>query len=188
MDALIVASTPNRQHALTDVLHHVKINCVVCSTAAEARRASLCRPFDLFVIYSGLSDEHGNELAMTIADGNDCGGVFIDDYMRTEQIESELNDCGIITLTRPVTKSALLEAVKLISVSNARVRALKAKNDELTAKLEDMKYISRAKIVLMRSLGYSEEQAHKYIEKKSMEMRVSRGKVAMDILKTYEAI
>ena len=82
----------------------------------------------------------------------------------------------------------MLEAVKLISVSNARVRALKAKNDELTAKLEDMKYISRAKIVLMRSLGYSEEQAHKYIEKKSMEMRVSRGKVAMDILKTYEAI
>ena len=60
MDALIVASTPNRQHALTDVLHHVKINCVVCSTAAEARRASLCRPFDLFVIYSGVSAEPGN--------------------------------------------------------------------------------------------------------------------------------
>ncbi|MCH5165563.1 MAG: ANTAR domain-containing protein [Clostridiales bacterium] len=188
MDALIVASTPNRQHALTDVLYREKINCVVCSTAAEARRASLCRPFDLFVIYSGLIDEHGNQLAISIADSNDCGGIFIDDSMRTEQIEADLNNCGIITLTRPVTKSALLEAVKLISVSNARVRALKAKNEELTSKIEDMKYINRAKIVLMRSLGYSEEQAHKYIEKKAMEMRMTRRKVAMDILKLYEAI
>lgn len=188
MDALIVASTPTRQHALTDVLYHEKINCVVCSTAAEARRASLCRPFDLFVIYSGLIDEHGNELAVSIADANDCGGVFIEDSVRAERIDDNLNACGIITLSRPVTKAALLDAVRLISVSNARVRALKAKNDELSAKLEDMKYITRAKIVLMRSLGYTEEQAHKYIEKKAMEMRASRRKVAMDILKTYEAI
>lgn len=185
---MIVASTPNRQRALTDVLYHEKINCVVCSTAAEARRASLCRPFDLFVIYSGLIDEHGNELAISIAESNDCGGVYIDDCTRAEQIDNDLNSCGVITLTRPVTKSALVDAVNLISVANTRVRALKAKNDELCAKLEDMKYITRAKIVLMRSLGYSEEQAHKYIEKKSMEMRMSRRKVAMDILKTYEAI
>ena len=37
------------------------------------------------------------------------------------------------------------------------------------------------------ALGYTEEQAHKYIEKKSMDLRVSRRKVAVDILKTYEA-
>lgn len=188
MDVLIVASTPTRQHALTDVLYHEKLNCVVCSTAAEARRASLCRPFDLFVIYSGLIDEHGNALAVNLAESNDCGGVYIDDSARTEQMEAELNNCGIITLARPVTKSALVEAVRLIAVSNARVQRLKAENVELSAKLEDMKFITRAKIVLMRSLGYTEEQAHKYIEKKSMEMRISRRKVAIDILKTYEAI
>ena len=39
----------------------------------------------------------------------------------------------------------------------------------------------------MRSLGYTEEQSHRYIEKKAMDLRVSRRKVAMDILKTYEA-
>lgn len=186
MDALIVASTPNRQHALTDVLYHEKLNCVVCSTAAEARRASLCRPFDLFVIYSGLMDELGNELAVNLADTNDCGGIYIDDSTRTEQIENNLNEYGIITLSRPITKVQLLDAVKLITVSNARVRLLKAKNEQLMSKLEDVKIISRAKIVLMRTNGYSEDQAHKYIEKKSMEQRVARRKVAMDIINSYE--
>lgn len=186
MDALIVASTPNRQHALTDVLHHEKINCVVCSTAAEARRASLCRPFDLFVIYSGLIDELGNDLAVSISDANDCGGIYIGDSIRNEPIEDELNECGIITLSLPITKSQLLESVRLILVSNARVRTLKAKNEQLQSKIEDIKYITRAKIVLMRSLGYSEEQSHKYIEKRAMELRMPRKKIALEILNTYE--
>lgn len=188
MDALIVASTIKQQHALTDVLYRANIDCVVCSTAAEARRAFLLRPFDVFIINSGLADEHGNELAIAIAEANDCGGVYIDDYTRVESISDALNSFGIVTLARPITKTSLLEAVKLIAVSNVRVRELKAKNEALSAKLEDMKYITRAKIVLMRSLGYTEEQAHKYIEKQSMDLRVSRRKVAMDILKTYEAI
>ncbi|MCH5154133.1 MAG: ANTAR domain-containing protein [Clostridiales bacterium] len=187
MDALIVASTQSRQHGLTDVLHHEKINSVVCSTAAEARRALISRPFDLFVVYSGLPDEQGNELAIDIADTNDCGGIYIGNSINTEQIEEQLNDCGIITMSLPITKLQLLEAVRLILVSNARVRLLKTKNEQLSAKLEDLKYVSRAKIALMRSLGLSEEQSHKYIEKRAMEMRVSRRKVAMEILKTYEA-
>ena len=94
---------------------------------------------------------------------------------------------GVVMLARPISRSALLEAVRIVAASNARVRALKQKNEELTSKLEDVKYISRAKIVLMRSLGYTEEQSHRYIEKKAMDLRVSRRKVAMDILKTYEA-
>ena len=187
MEALIVASTIKQQHALSEVLHAVKIDGVVCSSAAEARRATLSRSFDIFIVNGGLPDEQGNELARFIADTCDCGGVYIDDYAAADMFADDLGSVGVMTLVRPITKTALAEAINLIFVANARVRALKAKNNELMGKLEDMKFITRAKIVLMRSLGYSEEQAHKYIEKKSMDMRMSRRKVAMDILKTYEA-
>ncbi len=187
MEALIVASTIKQQHSLSEVLHAVKIDGVVCSSAAEARRATLCRSFDMFVVNGGLPDEQGNELARFIADTCDCGGVYIDDFAEVDMFSEDLAGVGVLTLVRPITKTALAEAVNLISVANARVRALKAKNNELMGKIDDMKFIMRAKIVLMRSLGYTEEQAHRYIEKKSMDMRVSRRRVAMDILKTYEA-
>ncbi len=188
MEALIVASTVKQQHSLSDVMYAVKIDSVVCSSAAEARRAALCRPFDLFIVNGGLPDEQGNELAQFLADTCDCGGVYIDDYNKADMFSEDLGSVGVVTLVRPITKTALVDVVRLISVANTRVRALKLKNDELSSKLEDMKFISRAKIVLMRSLGYSEDQAHRYIEKKSMDMRISKRKVAMDILKTYEAI
>lgn len=187
MDALIVASTPKQQHAISDVLNGLRMTCAVCSTAAEARRASLCRPYDIFVVNGGLVDERGNELALSLAGALDCGGVYIDDFSRVDMFGDDMMNEGVISLTRPITRSALSDAVRLVAAANARVKRLKAKNDELSSKLEDQKYISRAKIVLMRSLGYSEEQAHKYIEKKSMDLRLSKRKVAMDILKTYEA-
>ncbi len=187
MDALIVANTNKMQYAISDVLNRVKIDCTVCSTAAEARRAALLRPFDIFIINGGLSDEEGDELAMNLSEIFDCGGIYIDDYVKVDMFSDELGSYGVVSLVRPITKSALADTVRLVLVANARVRALKEKNEELSAKLDDLKYISRAKIALMHSLGYSEEQAHKFIEKKSMDMRVSRRKVAMDILKTYEA-
>lgn len=187
MDALIVASTTKQQYGLSDVLNKVKFDCTVCSTAAEARRATLCRPFDMFVVNGGLPDECGNELALDLAENNDCGGIYIDDFSRVDMFSDELGKSGIVCMARPITREGLSETVRLISIANARVRALKEKNEELSAKLEDLKYISRAKIVLMRSLGYSEDQAHRYIEKKSMDLRVSKRKVAVDILKTYEA-
>lgn len=187
MDALIVASTTKQQHALSDVLYSAKMDCVVCSTAAEARRASICRPFDLFVVNGGLSDEEGHELAADLSHMHDCGGVYIDEYTKADMFEDDLAAVGVITLVRPITRTALYDAVRLLGIANVRVAELKLKNYELNSKLEDMKYITRAKIALMRSLGLTEEQAHKHIEKKSMDLRLSRRKVAMDILKTYEA-
>jgi len=135
MDGLIVASTIQQQHALSDVLNGAKIDCIVCSTAAEARRVMLCRPFDIFVVNGGLPDERGNELAATLSESDDCGGVYIDDYTRVDMFGDDLAACGVVSLVRPITKTALSEAVRLISVANTRVRALKAKNEELAAKI-----------------------------------------------------
>lgn len=187
MDALIVASTAKQQYSITDVLHSINMDSVVCSTAAEARRVVLYRAFDIFVINGGLDDERGNELANYIADTFDISGVYIDDYTRADMFSEELGSNGVVTLVRPITKTALGDALKMIAVANTRVRELKARNDELSAKLEDIKYIARAKIALMRSLGFTEEQAHKYIEKKSMEMRLPMRKIAIDVLNMYEA-
>ena len=50
-----------------------------------------------------------------------------------------------------------------------------------------MGLIDRAKCVLIQVLGMTEPQAHRYIEKQAMDMRVSKRQVAEELLKTYEA-
>ena len=60
-------------------------------------------------------------------------------------------------------------------------------NKKLSRRLEDMGLIDRAKCVLIQVLGMTEPQAHRYIEKQAMDMRVSKRQVAEELLKTYEA-
>ena len=59
---------------------------------------------------------------------------------------------------------------------------------KLEQKLEDMKIISRAKLLLIVNSDVSEEEAHKIIEKQAMDMRKSRVEIAKDIIKKYEGV
>ncbi len=57
---------------------------------------------------------------------------------------------------------------------------------KLEKKLKDMKNISRAKLLLIINKGLTEEEAHKYIEKKAMDDRLPKVQVALGIIKEYE--
>lgn len=50
----------------------------------------------------------------------------------------------------------------------------------------DFDIISRAKKTLMRYLNFTEPQAHRFIEKQAMNMRVKKLEIARGILKAYE--
>ena len=50
-----------------------------------------------------------------------------------------------------------------------------------------IRLVDRATCVLIQYSDFTEQQAHRYIEKKAMDQRVSRREVAEDILRIYES-
>lgn len=58
-----------------------------------------------------------------------------------------------------------------------------AQTQEIT---DEIRFINRAKLALMLYLNMSEPMAHRYIEKRAMDMRVTKKEIAKNILKTYE--
>ena len=46
--------------------------------------------------------------------------------------------------------------------------------------------MDRAKCALIQYLQMSEPQAHRYLEKQAMDMRLTRAEVARSVLQTYE--
>ena len=52
--------------------------------------------------------------------------------------------------------------------------------------VEDIKLVDRAKLLLVTCLNMSEEQAHRYLEKQAMDLRVSRLEVAKQVIQTYQ--
>lgn len=187
MEALIIAATEKSQSAISELVNRMgKFDITVASNGALARRQVLLRQFDLYVVNAGFSDERGNELANFLISREDGGVIYIDDYERIDSTYSQLAEQGIIVLPRPLSRQSFMQALQIVYATNMRISRLRKKNIDLMTKLEDMRYVNRAKFALIKALGYSEEQAHKYIEKKAMDMRMTRRAVAIDILKTYE--
>ena len=51
--------------------------------------------------------------------------------------------------------------------------------------IEEIRLVDRAKCALIQYLSFTEQQAHRHIEKQAMDMHITK-EVALGILKTYE--
>ncbi len=156
-------------------------------SASEARRAVSVKEFDLFIINSPINSDVGEGLAKELVSLDVSQVIIIVKNDSYDYVSSLVEDFGVITLSKPINKSQLWVALKLAKASHQRLKKMKKMNVKLTQKIDDIKIVDRAKRVLITHLNMSEEKAHKFIEKKAMDTRMSRREIAENILKTYES-
>lgn len=159
------------------------LGCEHAKTEAEENAFSLYA-----VICEGLG-ECGIRLCRTLA-ARDDGGVIavLPSELSTAQTKAveEAEDEGVTFLPASCTQAELCLAVKAALAANRRIEKLLREKRTLLKKIDDIRIVDRAKLILMQNMGYTEAQAHKQIEKRAMNERLSRAEVAMNILKTYE--
>ena len=73
----------------------------------------------------------------------------------------------------------------LLRAARERITTLETENGRLRKKIDDLALVARAKRVLQKTLGMTEEQAHRYLEKQAMDLRSSKSEVARRVLATY---
>ena len=99
--------------------------------------------------------------------------------------DNDLSHEGIYTLCSD-RREALEGAKRHLISTGAILAALSREKDHLQKKLEDLTLCNRAKAVLCRTLGFTEDQAHKYLERQAMARRITKTEAAKIILSTYE--
>lgn len=185
--ALIVSYSEKGIDYLTGVLKEAGIlDVTTVSNAGEARRLLITKDFDLCIINAPLPDEFGDSLACDIASKGISEVILIVKSELVEEISAKVEDFGVIALAKPINKALLWSALKMAMVTHKRIVTIQSEKQKLVQKIEDIRVIDRAKCILISHLSMTEPQAHRYIEKQAMDMRISRRKVAEEILKTYE--
>ncbi len=186
MNALIVAANKQISTALATAVKHSGVNNIALAfDAVSAKRMVSDRSFGLIVIYSDIVGK-GVELARMFAAKGSMGVILIEAAKDIDAIANMLEDDGIIVLAKPLSHAELFRAVKIVAATNNRIERLLEEKRDLLKKIDDMRLVNRAKLILMQNMGFTEEQAHRHIEKRSMDLRRTRAEVAMDILRTYE--
>ena len=67
-----------------------------------------------------------------------------------------------------------------------RLGALQRENRQLKDKIEEIRLTDRAKCLLIEFERLSETEAHRYIEKRAMDLRAPKITVAREIIRRYE--
>ena len=68
-----------------------------------------------------------------------------------------------------------------------RLNGVRVENVRLRKKIEEIRLINRAKYILMEYLSMTEQQAHRYLEKQAMDLRITKIQVAENLLSTYDS-
>ena len=154
-------------------------------SAGEAKRMLIQSGADIVIIDTPLPDGFGVDFALDIADRS-LGIMLVVKSEIFERVCYKVEDEGILTVSKPNTRQTLYASVRLLAALSARLQKSESKNRSLQEKMEDIRAVNRAKWLLIEKLGLSEAGAHRLIEKRAMDERISRRQVAEGIISSYE--
>ena len=154
-------------------------------SAGEAQRELINRSVDIVVINAPLTDEMGTELAIELAHSNSCGVMMMVKNDVYEQVSYKVEEYGVLTLPRPCTAQQAFQTMKLLLATQQRLRALEQKTASLEEKMKEIRLVNRAKGLLMYNLKFTEQEAHRYIEKAAMDNCKKKSEIAQNIINTY---
>lgn len=188
MDSVLIVSSSNKSIELLSQLINAWTVTKITSTksSGEARRLINTVDYDLILINTPLSDELGDELAVTITEISSSGVILIIKSEIADDISAKVEDYGVLVVSKPIVRQLFYQALKLAIASRKRILGLRNENTLLQNKIEEIRLVTRAKCVLIQYLNMTEDQAHRYIEKQAMDMRSTRKDIAQNILKNYE--
>lgn len=185
--ALLISRSERSADSLAQLLRnegYVKISVVY--TADSAREKATDDEFDLICINAPLIDETGIKLSEDLAKVTRSSVVIIVPQKNADDVNDMLTKHGVLVIAKPINRHLFHHYLQFTECFRMRMFRVAEENERLKHMVEDMKVINRAKLLLVTCLNMSEEQAHRYLEKQAMDLRVSKLQVAMQVIKTYE--
>jgi two-component system, response regulator PdtaR len=148
---------------------------------SAVERVTALRP-DLAILDIKMPVLDGISAAERIAEERLAPVVILTAFSQRELVERARDAGAMAYLVKPFTKADLVPAVEMAVSRFAEIRSLDTEIDTLRERLEVRKLLDRAKGVLQSELGLSEPEAFRWIQKTSMDRRLTMRKVAEAVI------
>lgn len=174
MEHIILAFEGNRTNErVRDMIETVGVaECTICRSAGEVKRLVYQQQVAMVICGYKLRDESVQELRYSLP--QTCSILVIGMQSMLDMIDCE----EIFKLTAPVGKGDLLASVRmLLQLGRQMERYVHPRRS-----LQEQNIIEEAKALLMDRHGMTEAQAHRFLQKKSMDSGVKLIQTAQMVL------
>lgn len=104
--------------------------------------------------------------------------VLLTAFSQTELVERARDAGAMAYVVKPFTPADLLPAIEIAVHRHREISALEAEVADLADRFETRKRVDRAKGLLMTKMGLTEPEAFRWIQKTSMDRRLTMREVA----------
>jgi AmiR/NasT family two-component response regulator len=133
---------------------------------------------DLVILDVKMPRLDGISAAEQIAGQRIAPVVILTAFSQRDLVERARDAGAMAYLVKPFDQSDLVPAIEMAVSRFAELRQVEAEVEDLTERLETRKVVDRAKGILQLSLGLSEPESFRWIQKTAMDLRMSMRQVA----------
>ncbi|MCQ4081461.1 response regulator [Streptomyces sp. RB6PN25] len=137
---------------------------------------------DLVILDVKMPVLDGISAAERIAKQHIAPVLMLTAFSQRDLVERARDAGAMAYLVKPFSKSDLVPAIEMAVSRYAELRALESEIADLSQRLETRKLVDRAKSVLQTKYGLTEPAAFRWIQKTSMDRRMSMQQVAQAVI------
>ena len=157
------------------------------NTVGAAQRRMLETTYDIVIINAPLPDDFGMRLAIDTCAASGAGVLLLVKSELYDEVYAKVVSHGVMTLSKPTSLQMVSQTLRVLCATRERLRQVEAKQVTVEEKIDEIRLVNRAKWLLIECLSMTEADAHRYIEKQAMDLRLSKREVAENIIKTYKS-
>lgn len=148
----------------------------------EARR--LCGERNFNIVIADFADGEGTDFAVDISSSLSTI-LLLTPPQFFEQISYKVEGYGILTITSPFDSFYFYNMIKIAIAVQFKIQVLSSQTVKLKEKMEEIRLVNRAKMLLMQNKSMTEQESHRYLEKTAMDTGRKRTAVAEEIIKEF---
>lgn len=152
----------------------------LCTDFNDARRKLSNNRFDIVIIDSG--DGADTDLAVDISDSLSTIILLAPTHL-FDQISYHVEAYGILTVPKPFDGFYFYNIIKVALAVNIKVERISSQTVKLKEKMEEIRIVNRAKLILVQNQHMTEQEAHHYLEKEAMNRCIKRVDLANEIIR-----
>lgn len=142
---------------------------------------------DLVILDVKMPVLDGISAAEKIAEESIAPVLMLTAFSQRDLVERARDAGAMAYLVKPFSKSDVVPAIEMAVSRFAELRALEKEVEDLSQRLETRKLVDRAKSILQTQYGLTGSAAFRWIQKSSMDRRMSMQQVAEVVIEDAEA-
>lgn len=153
---------------------------------SAVRLAEELRP-DLVVMDIKMPKLDGISAAEKIAKASIAPVVLLTAFSQKELVERARDAGAMAYVVKPFTAADLVPALEIAQSRYQEIQALESEIADMTDRFETRKLVERAKGLLISNMGLTEPEAFRWIQKTSMDRRLTMREVAETVLNQLDS-